>query len=265
MNIYEALNKMVEYIENHLEEKIEYDKLAYFLGVNSYTTQRIFSLLANISIADYIRKRRLSCAGEEIYNQNPKIMDLAIKYQYESATSFSRAFEQFHGVKPSQVTKETKLKIFPRITFEIREEKNKVISYEIIEKEKMILYGLKKQTNNNTIEQDAPQFFAEMEQKYLKEYGEIPYGMVSYEDDCRLECNAYWILYDKEIKEFEKVVIPKSKWLVFQIPTQQAEDIREASQVFYKSFLPSCKYNLSNIPELEYYHDGMTEFLVPIL
>lgn len=265
MNIYKSLNEMIEYIENNLENKIDYNRLAKFLGVNTYTLQRLFSLLTNISLADYIRKRRLSVAGEELYKTNIKVMDVALKYQYENATSFSRAFEQFHNIKPSQVTKESKLKIFPKITFEEKDQSTKEIPYEIIERDEITLYGLSIPTTEETIEYDAPRFFQEIYQKYLSKYGEINYGMVSYEDESRLKCNAYWVMYDHEIEEFTKIVIPKSKWLSFKIPNQNAPDIREASQTFYHSFLPSCQFNLSDIPELEYYHDDITEFLVPII
>ena len=91
--------------------------------------------------------------------------------------------------------------------------------------------------------------------------------MVTYEEseeECHEKTNAYWVLYDKEITGLEKVVIPKSKWLLFRINSQEAKDIRDMSQQFYLDFLPSCKYNLSNLPELEYYHDDITDFLVPI-
>ena len=65
MNIYKSLNEITEYIDSHLEEKIDYEILSRMLGVNSYTMQRIFSLLTNISLSDYIRKRRLSVSGED--------------------------------------------------------------------------------------------------------------------------------------------------------------------------------------------------------
>lgn len=268
MNIYKALNEITEYIDNHLEEKIDYEILARMLGVNSYTMQRIFSLLTNISLSDYIRKRRLSVSGEDLYN-NPslKVMDIAIKYCYDNATSFSRAFEQFHGIKPSQITKENKLKIFPRIIFEEKNEIKEPISYEIVELDELILYGTYIKTDNDHIEYDAPRFFAEIEKKNINKYGEITYGMVTYEErveECHEKTNAYWVLYNKEIPELERVVIPKSKWLLFRINSQEAKDIRDMSQQFYLEFLPSCKYNLSPLPELEYYHDDITDFLVPI-
>ncbi len=269
MNIYKSLNEITEYIDSHLEEKIDYEILSRMLGVNSYTMQRIFSLLTNISLSDYIRKRRLSVSGEDLYN-NPslKVMDVAIKYCYDNATSFSRAFEQFHGIKPSQITKENKLKVFPRITFEEKNETKEPISYEIVELDELILYGTYIKTDNDHIEQDAPRFFEEIESKNINKYGEINYGMVTYtenEEYCHMETNAYWVLYNKEINELERVVIPKSKWLLFRIDTQEAKDIRSMSQQFYLEFLPSCKYNLSPLPELEYYHDGITDFLVPII
>lgn len=105
MNIYVELNKIIEYIENHLEEKIEYKELSKMIGVNEYTFQRIFSLISNVSISEYIRNRRLSNAGQELYLNNEKVIAVAIKYQYNNATAFSRAFEKFHGIKPSEVKK----------------------------------------------------------------------------------------------------------------------------------------------------------------
>lgn len=105
MNIYKCLNQITKYIDDNLENEIDYDVLAKIMGVNSYTMQKIFSLISGISLAEYIRKRRLSNAGYDLYETNAKVMDIAIKYQYDNATSFSRAFESFHDIKPSQVNK----------------------------------------------------------------------------------------------------------------------------------------------------------------
>ncbi len=108
VNIYKSLNEITKYIEDNLEEKIDYEILAKFLGVNVYTMQRLFTMLAGIPLAEYIRKRRLSCAGYDLYKGDNKIIDIAMKYGYDNATSFSRAFLKFHGIKPSQVNKESR-------------------------------------------------------------------------------------------------------------------------------------------------------------
>ena len=89
-----------------------------FSGMNEYTFQRLFSLITGCSFADYVRSRRLSNAGQELYLGEEKIVDIAVKYQYNNATSFSRAFEKFHGIKPSEVRKNPeKLKLYTKLHF----------------------------------------------------------------------------------------------------------------------------------------------------
>lgn len=90
------------------------------------------------------------------------------------------------------------------------------------------------------------------------------YGMVEYKDKEREQVKAYWVLYDKTIQKLEKKVIIKSKWILIRINSQEAEDIQEVSKMFYDDFLPSCKYNFRDLPEIEYYHDEVTDFLIPI-
>lgn len=265
MNIYKSLNKMIEYIEKNLENEIKYDKLSQILGVNEYTMKSIFNIICNISISEYIRKRRLSNAGFDLCTSNEKIIDIAIKYQYDNATSFSRAFEKFHGIKPSDIKKNSEnLKIFPKIIFNENIQGNENIEYSIIEMEELVLYGKGIKTNSKSISIDAPKFWEFMEEKYIEKYDSIRYGMVVYEDRFESDEYEYWILYDKKIEEFEKYIIPKSKWIKFKVPSQNAEDIQEMSHRFYCEVLPVLKYNLREIPELEYYHDNITEFLVPI-
>ncbi len=263
MNIYKNLNKITKYIDENLENDINYETLANFLGVNVYTMQRLFTMITGISLSEYIRKRRLSSAGFDLYEKTSKIIDIAIKYQYDNPTSFSRAFEKFHGIKPSLVNKVTKLKNFPRIIFNEDVKITTEFDYEIITLDEMHLYGIGITTNNKKITNDAPIFFKEIENKYINKYGEIKYGMITY-DTKHEECQKYYCLYDKVIDEFEKIIIPKSKWLKFRINSQNAKDIQEISHKFYKEFLPSIKYNLKEMPELEYYHNEVTDFLIAI-
>ena len=261
MNIYKELNKVIEYIEENLEEKIDYKYLSKMIGVNEYTFQRIFSLISNVSISEYIRNRRLSNAGQELYLNDEKIIDIAIKYQYGNSTAFSRAFEKFHGIKPSEVKKNPeKLKMYTKLHFNEINEQSKNIEYKIIENEQMILYGKCKITDNEHIKKDVPRFIEEIKNKY----GEQKYGLVEYIDKERMYVKSYWVMYDKRIEDLEKIIIPKSKWILIRINSRDAQDIQNASEMFYEEFLPSCKYNLRDLPELEYYHDGITDFLIPI-
>lgn len=264
MNVYKCLNEITEYIEEHVEEKIDYNKLAKIIGTNSYTMQRIFALLTNVTLADYIRKRRLSLAAYDLYSKQADIVDIAIKYGYENPTSFSRAFRNFHGLKPSEVKKgNLHFSNFSRIIFDEKEQVEVNMHYEIKELPEFVLYGKGIKTDEIKVKKDAPAFFRKMKKEYNK-YGDIDYGMIIYEDRFNNHTFEYWVLWNKDIKEFQKVIIPKSKWLIFHIPNTNAKDIQKVSEDFYCNFIPSNKYNIRPIPELEYYHDGVTDFLVPI-
>ena len=263
--IYKGLNNIIEYVENNLENNINYADVAKIICTNEYTMRRIFSLLSNISITEYIRNRRLSNAGYDLYKNNGKIIDIALKYQYENATSFSRAFEKFHGIKPSAAKNNPeKLRIYTRLKFNEDIDENTSIEYSIIELDEKILYGKKIKTTYYTIQKEAPNFFEDMTNKYAQKYGYPNYGIVMYESRVDSINYEYGVAYSKKIEEFEKILIPKSKWLVFKINSQEAKDIQAKSREFYEKFLPSCKFNLRPIPELEYYHDDITEFLIPI-
>ena len=262
MNIYTSLNKMLEYIEENLGNEIKYSELAKILGINESILQRFFSVLCNISLSDYIRKRRLSNAGQDLTKGKEKIIDIAMKYQYESSTAFSRAFEKFHGIKPSQVKKgQVPLKIFYKLHFEEKNDENENIEYTIIDRKKITLYGMKTETSIEGLKTDAPSFCKEMSIKYG---GDFTYAMTEYisrfEDD---KC-CFWVLYDKYKQEFEEYKIPESKWISIRINSQEAKDIQKAIRRFYAEFIPSSKYKIRELPELEYYHDGITDFLVPI-
>ena len=265
MNIYKSLNEIIEYIEQNLENKIDYNDLAKILGVNEYTMQRIFSLLCNISISEYIRKRRLSNAGFDLYHSNEKLIDIAIKYQYDNPTSFSRAFEKFHGIKPSMVKLNfEKLNIFTKIIFDEKIVEQKNIEYSIITLNEFILYGKGIKTSISSISKDAPEYFTRFNNTYSDKYGHPHYGMTVYEkrfESCNLE---YWILYNKKIENFKEYHFPKSKWISLKVSSQEAIYIQNTINSFYTEFLPSSKYNLKNLPELEYYHDDITEILIPI-
>lgn len=261
MNIYTELNKIVEYIEENLESKIDYSKLANMIGVNEYTFQKIFSLISGISISEYIRNRRLSNAGQDILLTNNKIIDIAVKYQYNNATSFSRAFEKFHGMKPSDVRKKVKkVKMYTKLHFDEISDNSSNIEYEVVEMESLTLYGKHITTTNEKIGNDAPKFYKKME----KIYGEPKYGMVEYYKKDRMRVKSYYILYDECKSDLEKIEIPKSKWILIRILSQEAKDIQYVSNAFYTKFLKSCKYNFRDLPEIEYYHDNVTDFLIPI-
>ena len=131
-----GIQNAINYIEEHLTEAIDYDEVAKEAACSSFYLQRIFSILCGMTLGDYIRNRRLTLAGNELSAADDKVIDIALKYGYESPESFTRAFSRFHGVTPSEAKKDgSKLKSFSRLSVKITLSGGNIMDYKIIEKE----------------------------------------------------------------------------------------------------------------------------------
>ncbi|MDE6706432.1 MAG: AraC family transcriptional regulator [Oscillospiraceae bacterium] len=120
MNWISSIQKAIDYIENHLTEKLDYTKIAEQAICSPYYFQKIFVILCGMTVGEYIRNRKLTLAGNELITTDIKIIDLALKYGYEFPESFTRAFTNFHGVTPSEARKKnSQLKSFSRLKVQI--------------------------------------------------------------------------------------------------------------------------------------------------
>ncbi|MBO5411225.1 MAG: helix-turn-helix transcriptional regulator, partial [Clostridia bacterium] len=97
-----GIQRAINYIEDNLTETIDYEEVAKQCYSSSYHFQRVFSILCGYTVGEYIRNRRLTLAGKELATTNAKVIDVALKYGYESPDSFAKAFQKFHGILPSQ-------------------------------------------------------------------------------------------------------------------------------------------------------------------
>ena len=157
----ERFNAVIDYVEHHLTDELDLNHLANLACSSKYNFQRMFALVAGMSITEYIRKRRLTLAGIEL-QCGTKVIDAALKYGYKSPVSFARAFQTFHKIAPSEVKKTDKpLNIFPRITFQVYvKELNEV---KLVRKEELYLCGF-------LVEQNG----GDLWEKYLNETRESP-------------------------------------------------------------------------------------------
>ena len=103
MDWVERLNQSMSYIEEHLTDEIDYDELGRIACCSTYHYQRMFTYMAGISLAEYIRRRKMSLAAIDLQGGKEKIIDVATKYGYSSPTAFNRAFQSFHGIAPSML------------------------------------------------------------------------------------------------------------------------------------------------------------------
>lgn len=105
MEWIQSMQKAINYIEDNLLDDISLEQISKSVYSSNANFQRIFSIVTGITIGDYIRYRRLSLAGSELTTSDDKIINIALKYGYETAESFTKAFIRFHGVTPSAAKK----------------------------------------------------------------------------------------------------------------------------------------------------------------
>lgn len=105
MNYDNCIKKSIEYIENNLNKKIELKDIAGSVFLSKYHFHRIFHAEVGESVAEYIRKRRLLKSANELINTDHKIVDIALKYQFSTQESFTKAFKKFYGMPPNEFRK----------------------------------------------------------------------------------------------------------------------------------------------------------------
>lgn len=118
MDWLKGMNQAVQYVEENLTGELRYGAMARMAGCSVYEFSRIFSFMAGVPVSEYVRRRRLSQAAFDLQNGREKIIDIAIKYGYDSPTAFSRAFKELHGVTPTQAREYgALLRTYPPISF----------------------------------------------------------------------------------------------------------------------------------------------------
>lgn len=101
MEWLKKLGAAIDYIEDNLDKEISYDEAACIACCSPYYFQRVFSYVSGVSLAEYIRRRKMTQAAFELQRADSRVIDVALKYGYSSPTSFNRAFQNVHGITPT--------------------------------------------------------------------------------------------------------------------------------------------------------------------
>jgi AraC family transcriptional regulator len=145
MDFLSRMTEVVDYIERHITEDMDMNEIAKIVYCGAYQFGRIFSYVVGVSLSEYIRRRRLSLAAVELQRGDAKVIDVAMKYGYESPDSFCRAFSSIHGVTPKEAcTLGVTLRMYPRITFQISIKGDEKMEYRIVERPEIKVVGVVK-------------------------------------------------------------------------------------------------------------------------
>lgn len=143
MSNLESLNWAMGYIEDHLDGTVDMDELARIAACSKYQLQRMFPYLANVSLGEYIKCRAMTRAAQDLIATDGKVIDVALRYGYESPTAFARAFKRIHGIAPSDVRHSgTKVTLHPRLVFTLSVKGEETMDYRIIEQPAFRVVGI---------------------------------------------------------------------------------------------------------------------------
>ncbi|SFC91709.1 transcriptional regulator, AraC family [Bacillus sp. OV322] len=266
MGWVESLQKAIDYMEDHLLEDMDMKQIAKEANSSVFHFQRTFALLTDVSVGEYLRRRRLTLAAQELVRSQCKIIDLAYKYGYDTPEAFSRAFRRQHGVKPSEVRKNHgKLNAYNRLIIQVTLKGRDPMKYKIVERESFQVVGVKREFSLAGGEnlKGIPLFWNDVHSDGTNDVllsldnGRM-YG-ICVDKSSENQQMDYWIAaeYGGEVPEgLSAFTMPSSKWSVFEVHGAMPDAIQKAWKQIMSEWFPSGHYQHGGTPEMEVYSDG---------
>lgn len=258
MNWSESISRAVEYIESNLTNDISMEDIANCLYISPFYFQKGFSMLCGYGVGEYIRNRRLSLAAYELLHTDNKIIDIALKYGYDSPDSFTKAFTRFHGSTPTSVRRGGKIKEFAPLKINIILKGGYTMEYKIEEKDAFKVVGLKNSFKYEMANQEIPKMWKKFFMKNVFNKIEPKYAV---NIDNNMDGNKFnYIIGDdynqtlKVPKDFEIIEIPKFTWAVFSCIGPASVKMQETNEKIFKEWLPSSnEYEIAAGYNIEMY------------
>lgn len=253
----EGLQNAIQYIEDNLTEELQITDIAAKAYVSSFHFQRLFGVLCGMTVSEYIRNRRLACAATELTAEDARVIDIAMKYGYDSPDSFTRAFTKFHGISPSAAKeKGAHLKAFAPLRIKLTLEGGSMMEYKIVEKSEFTVMGRSRSFNTDTSYSEIPKFWQE---HYSTGGGETVSGVFGVCMDSDGKNFDYLIAdlympWNKIPEGYTTKVIPAGTWAVFPCKGPTVETLQSVNTKIWSEWVPNCReYALAGNYNLEVY------------
>ncbi len=262
MNQITNFNKTLEYLETCLDDQVDPKQVLLISGYSYALFARVFSIIADITLSDYLRYRRLTKAAIDIANSKQKIIDIALKYGYETHNSFATAFKHFHKITPSDVRKGQKYQVFSPLHFSLSLEGGDKMDIKIERKPAFVIAGTSvKSTDSMDFGKLWQDFMKTKGIEYLLGLGDgQSYGAcfnVIAEDDF-----SYMAGFDvknaesAKSKGFEVLTIPEADYAIIPLKGKVPDCIHEGWKYVIGTFLPENGLKHAGTPDLEVYGEG---------
>ncbi|WP_419874145.1 AraC family transcriptional regulator [Candidatus Pristimantibacillus sp. PTI5] len=262
----EPMNRALSYIEENLADEMDMKEVARIALCSEYHFRKMFSFLSGVSLSEYIRRRRLTLAAFELQTKEAKIIDIALKYGYHSPDSFARAFQNLHGITPSEARNNGQpLKAYPRMTFQLIIKGGNEMNFRIENKEAFRIIGIKKRVGIvfHGVNPEIASMWASLDEEAIRLFKGLsnvaPLGLISAStnfSEGRMEEKGELDHYigaatTKECPvHLAQLEVPASEWAVFEAVGRFPDALQEVWGRIYSEWFPSSQYEQIEGPEM---------------
>jgi AraC family transcriptional regulator len=282
----EELQAAIDYLENGLTKGYSVEEAAKRAHVSVFHFQRLFSVLTGMSVGDYVRKRRLTLAGQELAFHNARVLDTALKYGYETPEAFAKAFKRQHGLPPSEVKgAPAGLTVYNRLVISVLLKGADPMKVRMEEKEAFSIVGVKRtfSCENNEQQREIPKMWAEVHQNGMNdELVSLNNGVVKgvlgvcRALDAQAKTIEYWIAAAHDTadtpKHLERLTLAPATYAIFEVHGPMPHAMQDMWNRIYSEWFPSNPYRPAGAAELEVYpledamkEDYYSEIWIPIV
>jgi len=264
MGWIEGIGDAIGFIEANITGDLTIEDIAKKVFLSPFYFQKGFAMLCGFTVGEYIRQRRLTLAGSALVSSDERIIDLALKYGYDSPDSFTKAFIRFHGVTPTAARKEgAMLRSFAPLKIKFKLEGGCMMDYKIVEKDAFTVAGVSRTFQYETAKAEIPRFWSE---HFQSGNGKRVCGMYGICIDGEKGADSFEYLiaddYDPSIPTGEvsggymTKTIPKHTWAVFACRGPLPQSLQTVNENIFSEWLPNCKdYEIAAGYNVEMYTD----------
>ena len=246
MEWVEAISKALQYIEEHITDELTVEGIAEHVNISSFYFQKGFAMLCGLTLSEYIRNRRLALAGNELTAGDERIIDIAMKYGYDSPDSFTKAFTRFHGVTPTAARKgKVMLKSFAPLTIKLSLEGGYFMDYKIEKKEAFTVIANARTFTYENAKEVVPQFWQE---HFQSGKGKTVMGFYGINIDEKMGNDTFEYMIADPYEEGREVpdgfiirTIPEFTWAVFPCVGAMPDALQDVNTKIFTEWLPTLK------------------------
>lgn len=262
MNIIKSFNSTIDYLETVLDDEINENRVSQLSGYSYSMFSRLFSILTETTLSEYLRSRRLTEAAIILRDTDEKIIDVAFKFGYESSDSFGTAFKNFHGFTPSEVRNGKPFKLVSRVQLALSVRGGRSMNITIQKKKAFTVAGVNEQNINSSL---CPSVWDKLYKKYshdeLAMLGEGQSVGICHDVESPNSINymAGYIVNDVDkarSMNLDVLEVEEAEYAIVELTGSVPECIHNGWKYAMEVFFPEHGYVHSGKPDFEYYYEG---------